>query len=81
MTRRGVHSCPALGCGRRLERWQRVCDPCWKLLPADLKRGIIAAKNSRNPIEVSERARAAVAWLAEHSPAAIAARQLGEAPP
>lgn len=79
--KRRQHSCPVAGCGRRLERWQRVCDPCWQRLPHDLKRAICAAKASRNALRVAEAARSAVAWLAEHSPAAIAARQLGEPPP
>lgn len=78
---RRQHACPAPGCGRRLERWQRVCDPCWRLLPHDLKRGICAAKASRDALMIAERSRDAVAWLAEHSPTAMAARQLGEAPP
>jgi hypothetical protein len=71
----------AAGCGRRLERWQRVCDPCWQRLPHDMTRAICAAKASRNPLSVADSAREAVAWLNEHSPAALAARQLGEMPP
>jgi hypothetical protein len=59
----------------------RLCNPCWKRLPADQQRAIAAAREARNTLEVSALTRAATAWLAEHSPAAIAARQIGEAPP
>lgn len=59
----------------------RLCDPCWKMLPADKQRAIVAARQAGNQLDVSALTRAAVAWLIEYSPAAVAARQLGEAPP
>lgn len=78
MTRR-PHTCAA--CSRPIERWMRICNPCWKRLPVDQRAAIAAARQAGNTVEVSTLTRAAAAWLAEHSPAAIAARQLGEAPP
>jgi hypothetical protein len=75
------HTCPGPACGRGLQSWERLCGRCWKLLPLDYRKAIIDARAARNELAVSEHARSAVAWLADHSPAAIAARQLGEHPP
>ncbi len=59
----------------------RLCASCWQQLPGDQRRAITAARQGGNALEASRLTRAAVAWLADHSPAALAARQLGELPP
>jgi hypothetical protein len=65
-------------CPRVIERWMRLCGPCWKRLPADQRRAIVAALQLRDVLSVSRLTHDAVAWLAAHAPAVIAARQLGE---
>jgi hypothetical protein len=74
-----LHTCAA--CPRGIERWMRLCNPCWKRLPADQQRAIVAARQAGNQMDVSALTRAAATWLTEHSPAALVARQLGELPP
>lgn len=75
------HVCPGPGCGRELERWQRLCPACFRALPRDQQRAIATARAEGRLLETSTLTRAAVAWLAEHSPAALTARRLGESGP
>jgi predicted amidophosphoribosyltransferase len=79
MSRR--HVCPGPGCGRPLERWQRLCSACFRALPKDQQRAIATARVERRILDAAQLTRAAVAWLAEHNPAELTARRLGESGP
>lgn len=74
------HVCPGAGCGRGIARWQRLCDSCFRRLPADLQRGLAAANAARDALKRAALVRDAVAWLAAPPPSQ-ADRVTGEAPP
>jgi hypothetical protein len=71
--------CIAKGCGREIPRWQRLCDPCFRRLPFDRRRAIAEAGQAKAPHIVARLTAEAAAWLADHTPAAEAARRMGEA--
>lgn len=70
--------CVARGCGREIPKWKRLCDGCWRRLPFDQRRAIAQAGEARAPHRVAQLVTDAAAWLAEHAPAAEAARRMGE---
>jgi hypothetical protein len=76
-TRAAQHRCIA-GCGRAIEGWQWLCRPCFRRLPFGQRRAIAEAGQAKAPHLVARLAREGAAWLAAHSPAAEAARRLGE---
>jgi len=71
---------PSLCCACRcsVPRWQRLCDLCWRLLPAARRAEIRDAREREAWHLVAERVRAAADWLRRHGPAAQAARVCGE---
>ncbi|HEY1605600.1 MAG TPA: hypothetical protein VGF77_08365 [Allosphingosinicella sp.] len=73
------HVCIVRGCGAAVPRWKRLCDAHWRLLPFDQRRAIAVAGQEKAIVRVSELSLAAARWIAEHSPAAEAARRMGEA--
>ena len=79
--KRRSQTCAARGCGRTIERWMRFCPTCFDRLPVDHKRAIASATAEGRLLDRAVAVGVAVKWLAEHSPAALTARQLGEAPP
>ncbi|MGE0178966.1 MAG: hypothetical protein AB7O91_03995 [Sphingomonas sp.] len=78
--RRREHSrcCIVRGCGARIAGWKWLCDRHFRALPFDRRRQIAEAGQARAPHVVSRLAMEGAAWLAEHSPAAEAARRIGE---
>lgn len=66
--------CAVPGCPCLIPRWQRICGAHFKQLPWDLRKALAEAP----PHLRVDRTREAVAWLAEHRPAAEAARRMGE---
>ena len=76
--RQQPHICLTPGCGRSIERWKRLCNSCWCRLPFDQRKAIAAAMSDRATHIVTRLAAAAAEWLTRHSPAAEAARRLGE---
>lgn len=77
--KRTRHTCPGPGCGRAIERWKRLCDGCFRRLPADQRRAIAEAMTRQDHGRRAELVRAAVAWL-KSPPPALADRILGESP-
>jgi hypothetical protein len=71
--------CIVRGCGAELPRWKLLCDVHFRRLPFDQRRAIAQAGQEKAFVRVAELARAAATWLADHSPAAEAARRMGEA--
>lgn len=76
--RRPDPTCANPLCGRAIERWQRVCGGCWKQLPFAHRKALIEARQAKDFLSLSRLAIEAGAWLRDHSPAAEAARRLGE---
>jgi hypothetical protein len=74
-------TCLTPGCGAAIAAWKRLCDPCFARLPRPRRKAIIEARQARAPHLVQQHSRAAAEWLAKHSPAAEAARRLGEREP
>lgn len=66
------------GCRATIPHWQRICDACWGLLPWSHRKPIIEARDHKAPHLTAQHVAAAAAWLKSHSPAAVAARRLGE---
>ncbi|SMF70627.1 hypothetical protein [Allosphingosinicella indica] len=79
MARRRHQLCAVRGCGTAVEAWQHLCGRCWRLLPADQRAAIVAARQERAFHIVSRLAIRAADWLNAHSPQAEAARRQGEA--
>lgn len=77
--RRPKHVCSVRDCGVELPRWKRLCDPHWRLLPYDQRVAIAQAGQAKAFARVDELAIDAARWIAAHSPAAEAARRIGEA--
>jgi hypothetical protein len=65
-------------CGVAIERWQRVCNACFRRLPPEQRTALIEARRGGHFAALSRLAIAAGAWLREHEPAAETARRLGE---
>lgn len=65
-------------CRGTIPRWKRLCDTCWSLLPWSVRKPILDARDAKAPHIVAARVADASAWLKRHSPAAEAARRLGE---
>lgn len=76
--RAAPNRCIARGCGCEIPPWKRLCDACFRRLPFDQRRAIAQAGEDRAPHRVAALVREAAAWLERHSPAAEAARRLGE---
>lgn len=38
-----AHTCDVPGCNAAHERWQRLCNRCWRALPGDIRTGLTAA--------------------------------------
>jgi hypothetical protein len=76
--RRPNPTCANPRCGRVIERWQRLCNACWKRLPRGHRSALIEARSSGSVTALSSLAHEAGAWLRDHDPAAEAARRLGE---
>ncbi|GGZ02471.1 hypothetical protein ACFSTD_09640 [Novosphingobium colocasiae] len=54
-----AHLCDVPGCGRSRKRWQRLCDPCFKALPGDIRTALADAfKAGRGPEWRRQRRRA-----------------------
>jgi hypothetical protein len=70
--------CLVAGCSAPIPSWKRLCDPCWKLLPFEQRKGIAQAGQVRAPHLVSSLSIAAATWVANNRPAAVAARRQGE---
>lgn len=66
-------------CGGAAQSWEAVCGVCWGLLPRDLRHALAEARRARAPHLISQAAKNARDWLHAHSPAAIAAKRMGEA--
>lgn len=43
MTSLSTHECPAAGCGRRVAWDKLMCRPHWQMVPASLRRDVLAA--------------------------------------
>lgn len=71
-------TCMAQDCIAPIEPWRHLCAACFGRLPKDQQRAIALASAERRVLDRAGLVRGAVAWLAGHSPAALAARQLGE---
>lgn len=76
--RQTAHDCPVAGCPRTRRYWQAVCDSCWARVPDDIRGRIASARAAKAKHREGAASIEAVAWLNAHSPAAIAARRLGE---
>lgn len=66
--------CLTAGCGVSIAHWKLICGSCLGRLPWARRRALLDAPAHRKLDE----ARAAAAFLAENSPAAVAARRMGE---
>lgn len=75
---RARHQCLVMGCGAEIAGWKRLCDACFRRLPFAQRKAIAEAGQARAPHILSKLAITAAAWLEEHSPAAEAARRIGE---
>lgn len=69
------HVCIVRGCGAELPRWKRICDAHWRLLPHDQRAAIAQAGQAKAFARVDFLVREAARWLADHPPAAEAARR------
>jgi hypothetical protein len=76
--RRPDPTCANPLCGCAIERWKRICDPCWSRLPRGHRQALIAARASGQVATLSRLSHAAGAWLRDHDPAAELARRMGE---
>jgi hypothetical protein len=57
------HPCDT--CGEQRRRWQRLCDPCFRTLPADLRTAIVHAwRRGDRPAWRTAR-KAALAWMGD----------------
>jgi predicted amidophosphoribosyltransferase len=65
-------------CRSTVPHWKRLCDSCWSLLPWPRRRAIIDARDAKAPHLVTARVLDAAEWLKQNSPAAQAARRMGE---
>jgi len=71
---REPRACLTAGCGTMLPHWKLLCDACFKRLPWPRRRALLDA-----PVHLRfERGREAATWLAANTPAAEAARRMGE---
>ena len=76
---RKPHLCLVMGCERPIPRWKRLCDEHFRALPFDQRKAIAEAGQAKAPHIVADLTRKAAAWIEEHKPAAVIARQMGEA--
>lgn len=77
MIRSAARPCRA-GCGRVRQPWADFCRACWRRLPDDVAGALIAARQAKVPHRIARTSIAAMDWLRVHSPAAEAARRIGE---
>lgn len=49
--RKPREACPVKGCGNLMIEDRLVCDRCWKLIPAKLRRGALATWKELRPFE------------------------------
>jgi hypothetical protein len=67
-------TCLTAGCGATIPGWKLICDLCLGRLPWQRRRALLDAP----PHLKIDEAKASAAWLADNSPAAQAARRMGE---
>lgn len=76
MPRRTRRSRPRIcrnpGCDREIQRWMRLCRPCFARLPFNSRRAMAQALAARDQVLVARLAAEGAAWLAENSPARLA---------
>jgi hypothetical protein len=78
MTRRSPRR-RCLVCRGTLERWRGFfCRACWGRVPGHDRDAIVAAREAKDYSRAARLAADAAAAIERNSPAAIAARQLGE---
>lgn len=76
--RQSAHDCPVAGCPHSRLHSRAVCDPCWALLPDDIRGRIESARATKSRCRESAAAIEAVDWLNAHGLAPRAPWRLGE---
>lgn len=73
-----LHPCPVSYCSGTRQHWEATCPACWARMPFDKRDAITAARRAKNKATEAAASIDAVTWLEQHSPAAEAARRMGE---
>ena len=78
------NACRVKGCGRTIPGWQRICTPCFRLLPFNRRQEIAEAGQAKAPHIVARLTLDAIRWLDDRAASAAAAaaaetaRRMGE---